>query len=107
MANMNVNKLVKNLLVAAMIIVSGSAVAKSAGIDYQKEIAKLGSAVDGARKAGQINHSEQTSLKKELAEIRKLYLQYSKDQNITPQEAKALKIKLKKSDLNLFRKKYD
>lgn len=104
---MNVNKLVKPLLMALIMAVSASAVAKSASVDYKKEIAKLGNAVDGARKAGQINGSEQTSLKKELDEIKKLYAQYIKDKNITPQEAKALKIKLKKSDLNLFRKKYD
>ena len=107
MANMNVKRMVKPLVVAVMLVFSASVVAKSGSVDFKKEIAKLGSAVDGAKKAGQINLSEQTTLKKELAEIKKLYDQYVKDKNITPKEAKALKIKLKKSDLNLFRKKYD
>ena len=104
---MNVRVIMKPLLVAAMLVFSASAVATSGTVDFNKEIEKLDSAVDGAKKAGQINHSEQQSLKKELADIKKLYEQYVKDKNITPSEAEALKIKLKKSDLNLFRKKYD
>ena len=104
---MSVTKWVKSLLVATMVLVSMVVVAKSANVDFQKEIAKLSSAVDGAMAAGQINDSERASLKSELTEIKGLYDLYMQDNKITAKESKTLNTKLKKSDLNLFRKKYD
>jgi len=109
MANMNLRTLIKPLIVSAsLLLFSLSANAGVAGsVDFKKRITKQGEAVEGARKAGLIDRSELKSLKKELSEIQKLYDLYIKDKSITKKEAKALEIKLKKSHLNLFRKKYD
>ena len=104
---MNVRKMLRPVFVVVLLMCAGSAMAASGSTDFKKEIAKQTSAVDSAKQAGQISKSEQAALKKELSEITKLYNQYFKDKTITSAEAKALKVKLTKTDLNLFRKKYD
>ncbi|RVU84195.1 hypothetical protein EOL70_11960 [Leucothrix sargassi] len=104
---MNVKKLMQSVLTVMVLMVSVSAAASTGTVDFTREIAKQVSAVDSAKKAGQISQSEQKALKSELDAIKALYKKYSQDKLITPTEAQALKVKLKKSDLNLFRKKYD
>jgi len=110
---MSVKKLVGFLLVTATLTMSTSVVAKLVNIDFKKEIAQLVSEVNKAlqkkekKEAGEINKSEQALLHKELSAIKSLYDRYNEDKKITEKEAKVLKAKLKKSDLNLFRKRYD
>jgi len=103
---MNIIKHLKSTVIIA-ILLSFSQGVLAAETAYESRIEKQTKAVEAAKKAKEINAGELKSLKKEIEAIKVLYARYWSDKKISAREAKTLDSKLKDSDVNLFRKKYN
>lgn len=102
---MNLNKFLKTWVVSVMLLtVSGVAVADSSVL---VRINKLKASVVEAHADKLISGTERDSMLVEWKKLNKLYTSYNKDKKLSSVERKTLDSRIKKFDLNLFRKKYD
>lgn len=102
---MNINKLLGSVLVTVFLANSGVAFAESKSI--VKRITELKSSIIEAHGDSKISKIERESLLSEWKKLNTLYTSYLKDKKLSKSEEKTLDSKIKKFDLNLFRKKYD
>lgn len=103
---MNINKRFKLVITVVLFaMVSAAYAAESKSI--VSRIAALKSSVMQAHGDSQISNTERDSLLNEWKKLSKLYASYYKDKKLSATEKKMLDSKIKKFDLNLFRKKYD
>lgn len=102
---MNINKLLGSILVA--VLMAGSSVAFAETKSIVKRISELKSSIIEAHADAKISKTERQSLLDDWKKLNKLYTSYLKDKKLSRAEEKALDSKIKKFDLNLFRKKYD
>jgi len=103
---MNINKRLKSVVIAGLLVLSASAFsAETKGVAGR--IAALAASIETAHKASQISDSEKRLLKAEWEKLNRLYKKYYKDKKINSAEKKSLDSQINKFDLNLFRKKYD
>ena len=102
---MNINKLFGSTLLAMLL--AFTSVAFAADKPVNERIADLNTSVIDAFGDSQITKVERDSLLIEWKKLSKLYTKYFKDKKLSKAEEKTLDSKMKKFDLNLFRKKYD
>ncbi|PID45970.1 MAG: hypothetical protein CSB47_06605 [Proteobacteria bacterium] len=103
---MSIEKLLKIILVAASLTaVCGVAVAK--GEPVLARINKLKSSIIEAHSDSKITKVERDLLMSEWKSLSKLYSSYYQDKTLSVKEKKILDSRIKKFDVNLFRKKYD
>ena len=101
---MNIKKLFGSVLLITVLAFSGSAFGKES---IKGRITALKTSITDAFGDSQISKEERDSLLVEWGKLNKLYTAYVKDKNLTKSEVTTLDSKIKKFDLNLFRKKYD
>lgn len=101
---MNIKKLLGSVLLITLLAFSGSTFAKES---IKGRITALKTSIVDAFGDSQISKAERDALLVEWGKLNKLYATYIKDKNLTQSEATILDSKIKKFDLNLFRKKYD
>jgi len=103
---MNIFTCIK-IIVAVTMFMSISGIVQAGVKDtFLDRIQTQSKAVVAARDAKEINSGELTTLQNAISKIESLYKDYSKDNIISPAEAKDLKSMLDDSDVNIFRKRY-
>ena len=101
---MNIKKSFGLMLVVALLSVSGTAFGDAS---VKGRINALKTSVVEAFGESKITDVERDSLLIEWKKLNNLYTTYVKDKKLSPSEVSTLDSKIKKFDLNLFRKKYD
>lgn len=101
---MNIKKLFGPMLMVTLLTFSGSAFANDS---IKGRISALKTSINDAFGDSQIDKNERDSLLSEWNKLNKLYATYVKDKKLSKSEVSTLDSKIKKFDLNLFRKKYD
>ena len=92
------------MLVVALLTFSGAVFSNDL---IKGRISALKTSINDAFGDSQINKNERDSLLAEWKKLNNLYTTYVKDKKLSKSEATTLDSKIKKFDLNLFRKKYD